>query len=60
MLDDLDPTASKRSGARIPNATIVDVQYADLVSDPVGTVAKIYSACGRDLDGVAARRSPHT
>ncbi|MDV3130517.1 sulfotransferase [Mycobacterium sp. 29Ha] len=29
---------------------IVDVQYADLVGDPIGTVEKIYAACGRELD----------
>ena len=32
---------------------IIDVQYADLVSDPVGTVERIYSACGRDFDAPA-------
>jgi len=32
-----------------PERTIVDVPYADLVTDPVGTVASIYSACGDEL-----------
>jgi len=33
---------------------IVDVQYADLMSDPVGTVRAIYAAVGDDLDDRAA------
>jgi hypothetical protein len=33
-----------------PEREIVDVQYADLVSDPLGTVERIYAASGRDLD----------
>jgi hypothetical protein len=33
-----------------PEREIVDVHYADLVGDPIGTVEKIYTACGRDLD----------
>ena len=37
-----------------PERTIVDVRYADLVTDPVGTVASIYSACGGELDGAGA------
>ena len=32
-----------------PERTIVDVQYADLVADPAGTVAGIYAACGDEL-----------
>jgi hypothetical protein len=33
-----------------PEWEIVDVQYADLVSDPLGTVEQIYAESGRDLD----------
>jgi hypothetical protein len=33
---------------------IVDVQYADLVTDPAGTVASIYRAVGDELDDRAA------
>jgi len=29
---------------------IVDVQYADLVRDPLGTVETLYAACGREFD----------
>lgn len=36
-----------------PEHPIVDVQYADLVNDPLGTVEALYSACGAELDGVA-------
>jgi hypothetical protein len=35
-----------------PERTVVDVQYADLVTDPTGTVASIYAACGDELDDV--------
>ena len=33
-----------------PEREIIDIQYADLVGDPIGTVEKIYAACGRELD----------
>ena len=33
-----------------PEIPIVDVQYADLVQDPVATVAGIYAATGAELD----------
>jgi Sulfotransferase family len=33
-----------------PQHPIVDVHYADLVTDPVGTVAAIYRSCGEELD----------
>jgi hypothetical protein len=33
-----------------PEREIVDVQYADLVGDPIDTVEKIYAACGREFD----------
>jgi hypothetical protein len=36
-----------------PERTVVDVQYADLVRDPVETVAGIYAACGDDLSAHA-------
>jgi len=38
-----------------PERTIVDVQYADLVTDPTTTVASIYRACGDELDDVGAK-----
>jgi hypothetical protein len=37
-----------------PERPIVDVQYADLVQDPSGTVASIYRACGDELDEAGA------
>ena len=37
-----------------PEWPIVDVHYADLVTDPVGTVAGIYTACGDELSDTAA------
>jgi hypothetical protein len=38
-----------------PEHPIVDVQYADLVTDPTGTVAAIYDACGDALDDVGQK-----
>lgn len=37
-----------------PEHPIVDVQYADLVKDPLRTVADLYAACGSELDGLAS------
>jgi hypothetical protein len=37
-----------------PEHPVVDVQYADLVADPVATVRSIYEGCGDVLDPVAA------
>jgi hypothetical protein len=37
-----------------PDHPIIDVQYADLMRDPVGTVAGIYESAGRSLDEDAA------
>ena len=36
-----------------PDHEIIDVRYADLVGDPLGTVQTLYEACGRDFDGRA-------
>jgi hypothetical protein len=36
-----------------PEHPIVDVQYADLVDDPLVTVEDVYTACGEDLDADA-------
>jgi Sulfotransferase family len=33
-----------------PEHVIVDVQYADLVRDPIRTVEDLYAACGEELD----------
>lgn len=38
-----------------PEHPIVDVQYADLVADPVATVGRIYEGSGDELDGIAAK-----
>ncbi len=37
-----------------PSRAICDVQYADLVQEPVATVSRIYDAVGLDLDARAA------
>ncbi len=39
--------------AEHPEHPIVDVQYADLVQDPLRTVEDLYTACGAELDGCA-------
>jgi hypothetical protein len=39
-----------------PEHPIVDVQYADLVRDPLQTVEDLYAACGEELDGGARDR----
>jgi Sulfotransferase family len=39
-----------------PEHPIVDVQYADLVRDPLPTVEDLYAACGEELDGGARDR----
>ncbi len=53
MLDRNPSTGSRRSGTPILTTGIIDVHYADLVSDPLRTVETIYSACGRELDDQA-------
>jgi hypothetical protein len=43
-----------------PGHPVIDVQYADLVRDPIGTVAAIYEAAGQSLEGrVAEAMSAH-
>jgi hypothetical protein len=39
--------------AASPEHQIMDVQYADLVQDPLHTVEDLYAACGAELDGGA-------
>ncbi len=36
-----------------PGARIVDVQYADLARDPLGTMRRVYGAFGEALEGQA-------
>jgi hypothetical protein len=56
------PTMLEESVARIegfraahPEHPIVDVQYVDLVGDPVATVRSIYAAVGDELDDAGAK-----
>lgn len=46
-------TRSDTFRAAHPEHPILDVHYADLVQDPVATVAEIYTACGAELDADA-------
>lgn len=36
-----------------PEHPILDLQYADLVRDPIGTIDQLYAACDAELDGSA-------
>jgi Sulfotransferase family len=45
----LDGVADARSAGRLPDEQFVDVRYADLVGDPLTTVADLYRRCGWDL-----------
>jgi hypothetical protein len=38
-----------------PTQRIVDVHYAELVRDPMGTMRRVYAAFGDELDGQARR-----
>ncbi len=54
----------RRLPRRHPEHPIVDVQYADLVEDPLATVADLYAVCGEELDeaardGIAAHVDAH-
>lgn len=49
----VDRLAAFRDGR--PDHPIIDVQYADLMGDPVATVADIYEAAGWSLDDRAAK-----
>jgi hypothetical protein len=54
----IDGVAAFRSAH--PEHQIVDVQYADLVLDPLGTMQRVYRSFGDELDGQAyAAMSAH-
>ncbi len=53
MLDGV--TEGRRTG-RLPDEHFVDVRYADLVDDPLGTVEALYRRCGWDMDHAARAR----
>lgn len=44
----LDDTIDARASGELPDGAFVDVRYADLMSDPVVTVQRVYSALGWD------------
>jgi len=46
----------QRDAGAVPNARIVDVRYADLVRDPVGTVRRLYEGWGLPFDEPLAAR----
>jgi hypothetical protein len=42
-----------------PAAQIVDVQYADLVREPIATMRRVYAAFGEELEGPALEAMTH-
>jgi hypothetical protein len=36
---------------RLPNSAFLDVEYSDLVHDPMGVIRSLYGRLGRDLSG---------
>lgn len=42
-----------RASGRLPNDRFIDVHFADVVRDPVGTVAGVYERLGWELDDAA-------
>jgi hypothetical protein len=45
-----------RDSGVLPAGQIADVVYADLVADPIGTVARLYDSWGRELSAEAEAR----
>ncbi|MCU0267260.1 MAG: sulfotransferase [Acidimicrobiales bacterium] len=52
----LDWVDTERAAGTLPAERIVDVHYAELMADPVATVASLYERCGRSLGSEAAAR----
>jgi hypothetical protein len=50
----LDAVDEARAAGTLPDDRIIDLRYADLVADPVGTVATLYDRVGRTLEPAAA------
>ncbi len=50
----LDQVDDLRDSGAIPDGQVVDLRYADLMSDPIGAVAAVYERAGRTLSGPAA------
>jgi hypothetical protein len=44
----LDDTIDARASGELPDESFVDVRYADLMMDPVGTVQRVYASLGWD------------
>jgi hypothetical protein len=44
----LDDTVDARASGALPDGQFVDVRYADLMDDPVGTIASVYGRLGID------------
>jgi len=55
----LDYVAGQRATGVVPDDRFVDVRYADLMRDPLGTIASIYHQLGMTLTDEAAARMRH-
>jgi hypothetical protein len=52
----LDRVMRQRADGRLPEERIIDVRYADLVTDPWGTIRTVYGRLGRELTDEALAR----
>jgi hypothetical protein len=52
----LEAVMALRDQGVVPDGQIVDSRYRDLMTDPVGAIAKIYGAFGMEFDDAAAKR----
>jgi hypothetical protein len=52
----LEQVMAVRDQGVVPDGQIVDSLYADLMTDPVGAISKIYTAFGMEFDIAAAER----
>ena len=52
----MNAVTAVRDGGELPSGQIADVVYAELVADPIGTVARLYDSWGRQLSAEAEAR----
>jgi hypothetical protein len=52
----MNTVTAVRDKGKLPSGQITDVVYADLVADPVGTIARVYESWGRELSAEARAR----
>jgi hypothetical protein len=52
----LERAMTLRDSGALAGQQVIDVQFADFMGDPFGTVRALYAALGRDLEPVAEQR----